>query len=257
MNKIYPVMMMLLGLVKADFDSTISYQVMVTDNAMWGVGNSQAINNNQGKKGLIVGKATSLGICPSLAYGVKPWTPGATIPYSYTSTQTQQVIKDQQKAQSSYQQCALGTVPSGNKIDMASVFEQAHDFVNNIDTIINTLTNLFPDITQGEGYESTTLLNFCTFSISLIERINTINQQLFAWAQFENYFENNVFTLFLDLQSLTPTQDDSTAGNAFASALINHYCALLKSTQSLSTPASTSNVTLLQQETAIKDALLW
>ena len=153
----------------------------------------------------------------------------------------------------------LAIVPSssGQKIDMEQVFDQAYTFVENIDTVINTIVNLFPDITQGQGYESAAFLNFCTTSTSLIERINTTNQQLFAWAHFEKYFQNAVFRLALDLREPVPTAQAIQSGNAFAFAIIDHYSTLLKILHpaSGSTPVTTDII--IQKEEAIKNALLW
>lgn len=242
----------------ADFDSSVSYAVQVKDNNLWGVGNSQSINNNKGKSGLITGTATSLSVCPCLSYGVNSWSQGTTIPYNYTDADQQKVIKNQQQASVASQgPCAIVPSSSGQKIDMEQVFDQAYTFVENIDTVINTIVNLFPDITQGQGYESAAFLNFCTTSTSLIERINTTNQQLFAWAHFEKYFQNAVFRLALDLREPVPTAQAIQSGNAFAFAIIDHYSTLLKILHpaSGSTPVTTDII--IQKEEAIKNALLW
>lgn len=258
MKSIYAILIMS-SFIYADFGSSIVYVVQVKDNNLWGVGSSQLINNNQGKGGTITGTASSLSICPCLRYGVSPWLgSSATIPYSYTDDDVKKVLARQTQVGSAYQAaCTVSASSTAQKINLTQVFEQAEVFVENLDTVINTIVNLFPDITQGQGYESAAFLNFCTMPTSLIERINTTNSQTFRWANFENYFSNAMFRLSLDLRQLVPSADDIQAGNVFASAMINHYVTLL---QTLRVVAGTTPITsdvIIQKEQAIKDALLW
>ena len=256
--KILNVLIIISVYMHADFDSSISYSVQVNNTSLWGVGNSQGISNNKGKSGIITGKATSLAVCPSLPYGVSAWNAGTTIPYNYSSQDVQTVLQNQQKASMAYQgQCTIVPATSEQKIDVAQIFEQAYSFVENIDTVINTLVNLLPDITQGQGYESAAFLNFCTVPVSLIERINTTNQQLFGWAHFEQYFANSVFNLSLDLRELVPTPTAIQAGNAFAVAVITCYMTLLQTIQPVTGNAPVTSTMVVQQEDAIKNALLW
>ena len=258
MKIIYSIIIMFSSLVHADFGSSVSYAVQVKDNNLWGIGDSQLIKNNRGKSGLITGTATSLSVCPSLPYGVSPWFHGTTIPYNYTDTDKQKVIKNQQQTSAPFQApCTIVQRSSGKKIDMEQIFDEAYNFVQNIDTLINTVVNIFPDITQGQGYESAAFLNFCTTSSSLIERINNSNQKLFAWAHYEKYFQNALFKLSLDLRELVPTAQAIQLGNAFASAVIDHYSTLLKTLYTASQTAVVTTEMIIQKERAIKDALLW
>ncbi len=170
----------------------------------------------------------------------------------------QRALQNQQQATSASQgPCTIVSSATGQKINMEQVFEQAYTFVENIDVVINTIVNLFPDITQGQGYESAAFLNFCTTPISLIERINTTNQQLFAWAHFEKYFQNATFRLSLDLREPVPTAQAIQWGNACAFAIIDHYSTLLKTLYPVSGSIPVTTDVIIQKEQAIKDALLW
>lgn len=257
-KKIYSFCLIVTMFLNADFNQVFSYMVKVKDSNRWGIGNSQSINNNKGKKGIITGRTSSFAVCPCLNYGVKPWTPNTSIPYSYSTDQMKKVRQNQSQAESAYQvPCSLANSNNGAQIQMAQVFDQAYDFVSNIDTVITTLTNLFPDIQEGQGYESAALLKFCTLPTSLVERINTINTKLFKWAHFENYFEKNEFQLFLDLQQLVPTDEEIKQGNTFANAIVMHYCTVLKSVYLATGKPLVTNNQIIQKEKAIKDALLW
>ncbi len=241
----------------ADFSSTISYSVQTGAQSKWGIGNSEYINNNQGKSGIITGTETVLsGACPCLTYGIQAWTSEATIPYNYSDADATTADQNQKKSLAAYQQACSIVPSSGQTIDMAAVFESAQAFVKNIDSIIANVLAVFPDVTAGQGYESPSFLKFCTTPISLIERMNAINKQLLSWAHFENYFQNSQFRLSLDLRELVPSQTAITNGNAFASAVIVHYCTLLKT---VSTTGSTpvTNQAVIQKGMAVKNALLW
>lgn len=254
----YCIVALFLSGIFADFNSTLSYVVQVKSQSSWGIGSAQYINNNYGKSGSIIGVETALsGVCPCLAYGIQAWTPGTTIPYNYSDLDVKKVTENQQKARTAYQQsCTIVPQTSGQTIDMAAVFESAQAFVNNIDSIVANVLNVFPDVTVGQGYASQSFLKFSTTPVSLIDRINTINKQLLSWARFESYFENNQFKLSLDLQEFVPSKTAVDQGNAFASALIVHYCTLLK-TVSTTGSAPVTNKTLIAKGMAVKNALLW
>jgi hypothetical protein len=259
MKNIYAILIIVNSWLYGDFGPSISYAVQVKNSNLWGIGNSQSINNNQGKAGIIIGISSSLSVCPCLGYGVTPWLGGGVaVPYNYTDEDSKNATKKQTIANQSYQvACTVSPSNSGQRIDVTQIFEQADAFVANLDGIIDTVTNFFPDITKGQGYESAAFLNFCTTPISLIERINTCNKQVLGWASFENYFPNSIFRLSLDLRQMVPSADDIKSGNVFASAIINHYLTLVQTLRVTSGKTSITSDMLIQKEQAIKDALLW
>lgn len=238
----------------------ISYQMICNDNSLWGVGNSQAIVNNKGKKGTVSGMCTSLAICPCLEYGIKPWQPGSFIPYRYSSQEEQQVAKQQQAARSAYKSSQpLDTSSKLPTIEMTDVFEHAYEFVHTLDSTIQNLIDLFPDVYEGQGYESAAFLKLCTSSVPLIERINTINSKLFGWAHYQLYFEKNTFLMTIDVSQVIPSEYDIKVGNTFAHAVITQYIHNLN-IQHISTSLeknSAQNNEMIANKVALKKALLW